>query len=171
MKTSLYNLSEECVALDKLLEMDSGEMTIEHENLVEELGKLLEDKTDSIVHYKNKIEDEIDAGKKRKKEIELYIKGRENSLERIKNYAALCMERSGKEEFKGKFYRIKFRKPSQILSISHEDLVPAEYLTTQVKIDRAALKEAVKNKTVEIEGISLEDGKKGLIFAHIPVTK
>ena len=163
---SLYNIAEEQEAITTLLEMDQGEITEDHEALIEQVEQMIAHKTDRVVGFFNYLTDEIGNAKKRKDEIVTFIKVREAAQERLKDYVNTCMEKLESDCFTGKFFEIKKRKPSKVLHINHEDLVPAEFTTveTTVKINKAELKKAVKEATVEIEGIELVDGERSIQF-------
>ena len=163
---SLYNIAEEQEAITALLEMDGGEITEDHDALIEQVEQMIAHKTDRVVGFYNFLTDEIDNAKKRKDEIATFIKVREAAQERLKDYVGSCMEKLESDCFTGKFFEIKKRKPSKVLHINHEDLVPAEFTTveTTVKINKAELKKAIKDGTVTVEGIELVDGEKSIQF-------
>ena len=163
---SLYNIAEEQEAITALLEMDQGEITEDHEALIEQVEQMITHKTDRVVGFYNFLTDEIDNAKKRKDEITVFIKVREAAQKRPKDYVSSCMEKLKAKAFEGEFYEIKERKPSKVLHINHEDLVPPEFTTVEtiVKINKAELKKAIKEGTVEIEGIELVDGERSIQF-------
>ena len=163
---TLYNIVDEQEAISALLEMDQGEVTEDHEALIAEVEKLIAHKTDRVVGFFNFLSDEIENAKKRRDEISNFIKVREAAQQRLKEYVAGCMDKLKAKCFEGEFYEIKERKPSKVLHINHEDLVPAEFTTVEtiVKINKADLKKAVKDGTVTVEGIELVDGKKSIQF-------
>ena len=77
---SLYNIAEEQEAISALLEMDQGEITEDHEALIEQVEQMIAQKTDRVVGFFNYLTDEIGNAKKRKDEITSFIKVREAAL-------------------------------------------------------------------------------------------
>ena len=163
---SLYAIAEEQEAIGTLLEMDQGEVTEDHEALIEQVEQMIAHKTDRVVGFFNFLTDEIENAKKRRDEISNFIKVREAAQARLKDYVASCMDKLGSKSFEGDFYEIKERKPSLVLHINHEDLVPAEFTTveTKVKVNKSELKAAVKAGTVTVEGIELVEGERSIQF-------
>ena len=74
---SLYNIAEEQEAITALLEMDQGEITEDHDALIEQVEQMIAQKTDRVVGFFNYLTDEIGNAKKRKDEIVTFIKVRE----------------------------------------------------------------------------------------------
>ena len=144
---SLYDITEEKEAITALLEMDQGEVTEDHEALITQVEQMIALKTDRVVGFYNYLTDEIDNAKKRRDEITGFIKVREAAQKRLKDYVANCMAKLEVKSFEGEFYEIKERKPSKVLHINHESLVPVDYTTveTVVKVNKAELKQAIKS--------------------------
>ena len=163
---SLYAIAEEQEAITALLEMDRGEVTEDHEALITQVEQMIAHKTDRVVGFFNYLTDEIEKAKKRRDEISAFIKVREAAQVRLKEYVAGCMDKLKINHFKGEFYEIKERKPSKVLHINHESLVPVDFTTveTKVKINKVELKAAVKAGTVNVEGIELVDGERSVQF-------
>ena len=153
---SLYDITEEKEAITALLEMDQGEVTEDHETLITQVEQMIALKTDRVVGFYNYLTDEITG----------FIKVREAAQKRLKDYVADCMAKLKVKSFEGDFYEIKERKPSKVLHINHESLVPVDYTTveTVVKVNKAELKEAIKSGTITVEGIDLVDGDRSIQF-------
>ena len=165
----LYEIADEVLALDKLLEFDGGEITPEFEELEAKAMAILSSKVDSCVEYVNREKDLIALASERIKQLQEFKKSKENKLSRFNDYVENVLKKTNQQCLNGKLNQIKIRKPSQVLVIENEDAVPVEFTTVEqiVKIDKASLKEAVKSGEVDIEGISLQDGKTSLIFGLI----
>jgi hypothetical protein len=163
MKPTLYQLTEEFEALEELLILDQGEISQDHEALEEFITELLKEKTDSCVEYIRSLEDNIENAKRRIEEIKTFIDSRNSQIESFKKYIHFCMEKLNQDKFIGEVYAIKNRKPAKKLIINDESLVPDQFKITQevIKIDSAEIKRQIKTG-VEIEGVSLVDGKKSL---------
>lgn len=163
---SLYNITDELDALESLLEMDQGEITDDHQELIDQVNSMISSKTDSVVGFSQYLEDQIKNAKAKKDEVSQFIRVRENAIKRLKDYVGNCLDKSGEKSFSGELYEIKERKPSKVLSIQNEDQVPVEFTTveTVVKIDKARLKKAVQSGDVDIDGISIIDGARSIQF-------
>ena len=162
---SLYNIAEEQEAITALLEMDGGEITEDHDALIEQVEQMIAHKTDRVVGFYNFLTDEIDNAKKRKDEIATFIKVREVAQERLKDYVGSCMEKLKAEAFHGKFYEIKERRPSKVLHINHEDLVPPEFTTVGAP-RKTQIGQSVEIRPRERMAITLEEN-----FAFMEATK
>lgn len=160
----LYEIATELNSLIELLSHD-GEITPEIESALSVLEIALIEKTDSCVFVAQKLEDNIEAAKKRKKEIDEFIKRQERSLERLESYIVGIMERMGKDSVEGLLHKITLRKPSKIVDVFDESIVPPEFKTVEVvtKVDKMAIKEKLKKDEV-VMGARLLDGKKSLQF-------
>ena len=90
---SLYNIAEEQEAITALLEMDQGEITEDHEALIEQVEQMIAHKTDRVVGFYNFLTDEINNAKKRRDEISDFIKVREAAQKRLKDYVGSCMKK------------------------------------------------------------------------------
>lgn len=144
---SLYGITEELNALEEILMDEGGEITEASEELVEQANQLIESKVDGVVGFIKKQNDLIAIAKERKKEMDAFIKKKNNQIQRFNDYVKMCLEKSGKKEFTGTLNVIKLRKPSKILEIVDEALVPFEFkksVTTE-SIDKAELKKTIKN--------------------------
>ena len=170
---SLYGIAEEQEAIGALLEMDQGEITEDHDALIERVEQLISTKTDRVVGFHNFLTDEIDNAKKRRDEISTFIKVREAALKRLKDYVADCMAKLETTSLTGELYEIKERKPSRVLHINHDKLVPPEYITVvqTTKMDKVALKNDIKSGKLKVEGIELVDGERSIQFKTKSITK
>ena len=171
-KLSLYNLTSEIDALAQLIEMDEGEITEDHQALMDYADALITEKTDQIVNFFNHLKDEVSAAKARRDELTEFIRARENAIKRLSGYVLGCMDKLQTNNFRGDLYEIKERKPSKALRIEDENAVPNEYVTveTTVKVDKMKLKNAVKNG-LEVKGISLVDGARSISFKTKSLSK
>ena len=162
---SLYGIAEEEEAILGLLEMDQGEISEEHEKLKEEIETLIKNKTDSIVGFHQRLGDEIANAKERIKEIQEFVHSRENAMKRLCDYAGSYLMQTGTQGIVGDIFEIRLRKPSKVLKITNEELVPLEYTESEtvVKIDKKGLKAAIKGGEI-IKGIYLADGAQSISF-------
>ena len=88
-------------AITALLEMDQGEVTEDHEALIEQVEQMIAHKTDRVVGFFNFLSDEIENAKKRRDEILNFIKVREAAQKRLKEYVGSCMDKLKTKAFEG----------------------------------------------------------------------
>jgi hypothetical protein len=162
-KLSLYDLSNEFKALEEILIMDGGEITEISEELEKTLFEMIEKKTDAYIQFNQKLDDEMELAAKHIKRLQEFKKVRENAQERLKQYAIMCLERMGQQKISGDFGTISLRKPSQVLNILDEQKIPDEFASYVRIVDKTKVKDAIK-KGQEVEGASLSDGKKSVMF-------
>lgn len=162
---SLYDISTEFEALREMLENDGGEVTQDNEALEVYIQNLLTTKTDGCVQYIESQEDLINLAKEKITRLKNFIDSKENTIERFKNYVMSCMDRMQIKEVTGKLCQIKERKPSKVVVVEDQDKIPAEFVTVEVvtKVDKNKLKKAI-SEGAKIEGASLVDGKRSLMF-------
>jgi hypothetical protein len=164
---TLYSITNEISALEKLLEMDEGEITPEYELLKKEVIDLLVSKTDSCCGWNDKLKDEIDLANKRIEILEDFINIRKKALERFSEYILSCLDQLNIESFDGMFRSIKKRKPVQVVEILDENKIPASFtrIETIVSIEKQRIKDALKNGEI-VDGAILKDGKVSIIFGN-----
>jgi len=125
-------------------------------------GELVDKCINVAAYFQN-----LEADAKAMKEAEARIKSRrvsmENKANRLRQYLKDNLERSGILKIECPEFSVTIRKPSDIVDIFHEDLVPMEFVqvTTLSKIDKNALKKALKEGTVA--GAKLVKGKSSLL--------
>jgi hypothetical protein len=159
---NLYDLANEYAALEEMLQLDGGEMTATHEQLEVYITEMLTTKVDGYVQFMQKLEDEVELGKKHIARIQAYKKARENAIENLREYAGFALKRMGKEKVTGEMGSISLRKPSKVLLIEKELEVPEDYCHYERVIDKAKLKEALKHD--DISGARLIDGKSSVMI-------
>lgn len=160
---NLYEISTEFEALTELLEAEQGEVTESYAELEQQVQALLLDKTDGLVSYVQKLQDDIEVAKAHIKRIQEWKKVRENTIERLKSYTAECMTKIDKKKVQGTLGEVAVRKPVKQVQVDDERLIPAEYLKVVTTVDKVKLGKALKDGE-EIEGARLMDGKKSVQF-------
>lgn len=124
-------------------------------------------KTDQVAHFRESLVNYHDLlnGKV------LELKNRQveiiNKIEKFDQYILNCMSIHGKEEYTGEFCKIKKRKPSQVVEILDEKLIPIDFIKIpEVKpmIMKAEISKAIKNGEL-VEGAKLVDGKISLTYS------
>ena len=100
--------------------------------------------------------------KKEKRELDAYIKSQNNRLENFKSYIIGCMGKLGVDKIDSALYTIGLRKPTKIVEIEDQDVLPVSIKTVvqSIKVDKIELKRLLK--LGEIKGAKLVDGKQNL---------
>lgn len=165
-KLTLYNISDEMQILDDMLDANGGEITADLEQKLGAIEAFLTKKVDGCCGYRQRELDLIAAADAYIERLQAFKKAHTNRLANFETYIKLCLEKTGRESFKGELYEIKTRKPSEVLEIRDETQVPAEFieLVETIKIDKAGLKKAVKSGRVVADGISIVQGKTSVSF-------
>lgn len=139
---SLYQITS---AFPMLMEQE--EMTEEDKIKVEEeLTKLLQEKSQSIIGYYRNNELTIQAMKEEEKRIAEVRKALENRNEKFKKYVKECMENAGFTKIETTLGSLSIAKSPISIEIVNEDEVPSEYKTEIVttKTDKKAIADNFK---------------------------
>jgi len=167
-KISLYDIADEVSALGEMIcNQDAGEITEDHDELERSITALLEAKTDSCVHFIQKMKDDISLADDHIKRLGQFKKSRKNAIASFSNYAGICMQKLGVKKLLGVMGEVTKRKPTEVVEITDEKKVPTEFITVEtiIKIDKVALKKALKNGEVEqTDGLRLTEGKESIQF-------
>ena len=167
-RLSLYDIGKEAEALDQLAQMEAGEISPEMEELHKELEDIIANKTDSLVQYVQRLEDEIAAGKERIKAMQQFVSYRSSAIERIKEYLRAFFEQTGKAAFTGDFFKVSKVKGRSMLAINSEEHIPLDYIKTVTSIDKTQLLKDVKAGT-KVEGVALTETTPSIRFTARPV--
>lgn len=139
---SLYQITS---AFPMLMEQE--EMTEEDKIKVEEeLTKLLQEKSQSIIGYYRNNELTIQAMKEEEKRIAEIRKALENRNEKFKKYVKECMENAGFTKIETTLGSLSIARSPISIEIVNEDEVPSEYKTKIVttKTDKKAIADNFK---------------------------
>lgn len=139
---SLYQITS---AFPMLMEQE--EMTEEDKIKVEEeLTKLLQEKSQSIIGYYRNNELTIQAMKEEEKRIAEIRKALENRNEKFKKYVKECMENAGFTKIETTLGSLSIARSPISIEIVNEDEVPSEYKTEIVttKMDKKAIADNFK---------------------------
>lgn len=169
---SLYQITEEFVALEKILMLEQGELTPEYEALEKELEGLLMSKTDGYVEFYNRLEDEIEAIDKREKQLKAAKKGRKAAIERIKELAKAAMTKAGVKRCEGDIHQIILKRGAPTLDLFNPDQIPVQYIETETvsKIKRMEILRDLKNDKI-VPGAAMVDAKEHISFGTKRVVK
>lgn len=161
MQNSLYQISTE---MDQLLEevaTAEGEVTPELEVKIAQVNAALVEKTDGIVSWVNYNEDLIELAQKRIKELQEFILRTNAKLGNFDNYVNACLVRAGKSKIEGKLYSISKRKPSQVVVVFDETLIPMDFINIpepKPTVQKAEIAKVLKAGK-EVPGARLEESQ------------
>ena len=158
MATSLYEISAN---LRELFERSFE--SEDDQDFKAELEQELTGKTDSVAAYYRKMQADILNAENEKKRINDILTVRKNKLTRYKEYIYNCLDLLQVNSIEGDNSKLSFRKGVAKLSILDEKKIPINFIKTVNSIDKAMLKEALKNGEI-IDGAKLIDGDKSLII-------
>lgn len=154
---TLYQMTEEQLRLNALLEETGGELTPEiEEALAINEGNFLtksENYAKTISYYKSMI-DAVDNEAKRLAAIK---KTCSNIVDRMKESLSNAMVAFGKEKVEVGTYKLSFRSADSVI-IDDELLIPDSCKSIEVKISKTAIKDLIK-KGEEVPGAHIETNK------------
>lgn len=154
---TLYELEQEQLELNALLEENGGELTPEIEERLQihdyDINKKMESYCKAIRCYETSIEgikSEIERLKARKE-------SSEKAIERMKESMLNALEIFGINKIEAGTFKIGTRK-SQAVEIDDENIVPDAYKieTVTTKVDKTAIKNAIKEGK-EVEGAHIKE--------------
>lgn len=155
---SLYELSDEALALDELTAMEDGEFTTEVEALHTELMDKLVAKADDFGAYVKELESrtdvlaaEVDRLQQRKKRLQ-------NRVSWMKAYATTALQRMGRPRLEGAMFTLALaNNPPRVEVTVLPDALPPEFVRVIPEVrepDKTALAKALKAGQ-EIPGVAL----------------
>lgn len=159
---SIYELTEEVLTLWAL--MESGEL--DDEMLIGAMEYSQEElhlKLEAYCKWIKNMESDIAGLKAEEERLKDKRKTMENTIDRAKKAMKSAMEVSGEKKVKGQIFTISIQAnpESVVLDEPYIDNIPPEYLVKDPEIDKAKLKEDLKNG-VNLEGIAHLEQNYGL---------
>lgn len=155
---SLYDLSDEALALDALTAMDDGEWTPEADALHTGLMDQLIVKADAFGGYVKDLEAREEMIAAEIARLAARRKALENRLKWMTTYAAVALQRMGRPKIVGTLFTLAIQKNNPSLHITVlADALAAEYVRVkpeQREPDKKALLDAVK-AGAKIDGVEL----------------
>lgn len=159
-RLSLYELSANYLqALDFLTDPET-DLPIEAINdTLETLGGELEDKAINVAKFFRNMEAAADAIKSAEADMAKRRKALENRVQWLKNYVKESMEICGISDIECPYFKLSVQKNPAVVNILDENAIPAQFKEpiTNWKIDKAAIKEAIKSGSV-VPGTELVNG-------------
>jgi hypothetical protein len=155
---SLYELTEEQLALDELSAMEDGEWTPELEQLATQLLEQLIAKADAFGGYVRELEARETVLEAEIKRLQDRKKRVANRLAWMKAYATTALQRMDRPRLEGTRFTLAIQKnPPSLLVTVLPDALPPEFIRVipeQREADKKALLEAVKQGAT-IPGVEL----------------
>ena len=153
---SLYDVGTELEALDRLVEMDQGELSGPHEELHKELGEIIEGRTDVLGERIQNWELEVSALKEKMQVLKDMVDARKNAIARTKDYVKDFIRHAKKKKIAGEVFSFGIvETEKQSVVIENIDVLPIEYLRMKPEAKKADIKTALENG-IEIDGCYLQ---------------
>ena len=156
---SLYQITS---SFPKLIEEEMSEE--DKKEVKKELTELLQQKSQNLIGYIRNIELTIEAMKNEEKRISEQRKILESRLTKFKEYVKECMEQNGFTKIETQLGALSIAKNPISVEIYDEKQIPDEYKTkvVTVKVDKTAIKKALKETGEIIPGAKIIDNKTSL---------
>lgn len=156
---SLYQITS---SFPKLIEEEMSEE--DKKEAEKELTELLQQKSQNLIGYIRNIELTIEAMKNEEKRISEQRKILESRLTKFKEYVKECMEQNGFTKIETQLGALSIAKNPISVEIYDEAQIPDEYKTKviEIKVDKTAIKKALKETGEIIPGTRIIDNKTSL---------
>lgn len=156
---SLYQITS---SFPKLIEEEMSEE--DKKEVKKELTELLQQKSQNLIGYIRNIELTIEAMKNEEKRISEQRKILESRLTKFKEYVKECMEQNGFKKIETQLGALSIAKNPISVEIYDEAQIPDEYKTKviEIKVDKTAIKKALKETGEIIPGTRIIDNKTSL---------
>jgi hypothetical protein len=153
---SLYSISQRYNALMALLDDDSISQEDVNNALVL-IDDELQNKGENILSFLQKLDDIEEQAKRRKKEIDTYIKGIANKKKRLEKACLYALDNMQVKSILTSKGEIKAKKNPPSVVIDDYSAIPGRYISTKIDyvVDRTAIKAAIKAGE-EVPGAHLE---------------
>ena len=166
-KPSLYNLAQEYRELETALfasaDEETGEVSVDIAQAVENIQGNFEEKAIAVAtvwrdfgNYIAQIKAEVDRLSALKKRVE-------REQKRVEDYLTQACEMTGTESIRGVYANISFRTNPPKVVFDDESLIPEEYITETVKIEKSISKTKIKEAIqsgIEVAGARLVQERK-----------
>lgn len=155
---SLYQISERYNNIVALLDDE----TMSEDDVAAALVEVMDDVTtkgENILSYLQKLDDIEEQAKRRKKEIDAYIKGIANRKKRLEKACIFALDNMQVKSIMTSKGELKTKKNPPAVIIDDVTKIPTQYQRQkiQVDIDKVAIKAAIKAGE-EVPGAHLEQG-------------
>ena len=160
---SLYEITATMVEIDD--ELENGELDDQtHEDMMESLQYLLEQKSNSIIKYIYYLKNRQVAIKNEIERLTKLKKTTENKEKSIKGYITTILQKLKKRKIEFDIGGLSLRKSADSVVIEDATKIPNQYLRQKISVepDKTKLKEALKSGEI-ISGCYLNKSKQSLI--------
>ena len=141
---NIYELTGAFARVQALIEEGAENL----EDTLESIECALEDKVEGYVSIIKNITSDIEGLKAEEKRLAERRKALENSIDRMKSALEFALHSSNKDKVKTAKFTVSFRKSSSV-EITDENLVPSEFIKIEKKIDKAQIKNLLKQHELE----------------------
>ena len=156
-KLTLYNITSEQLRINELLEESGGELTPEIEEALMINSENFAIKADGYITSIAKYKALAEAADTLAKEAQRKKKICENIEKRLKERLLWAMTTMDCDKMELGLNKLSIRN-TQAVNITNEASIPAEYIIVETKIDKAKIKDALKNG-ITIDGVELITNK------------
>jgi hypothetical protein len=155
---SLYQISERYNAVMAVLDDDSIPQD-EVNNALLTLEDELQEKGENIIAYLQKLNDIEEQAKRRKKEIDAYIKGVANRKKRLEKACIFALDNMKIKSIMTSKGELKTKKNPPAVIIDDLTQIPTQYQRQKIQVDinKEAIQKAIKAGE-EVPGAHLEQG-------------
>lgn len=159
MKKSIYQISNEFLAIQNQLIEQDGEFTDEQVNALAISETELETKAVGYSFVIKDLDNDVEAIDNEIKRLTQLKKVRVNASERLKNTIANAMRLFERDEIKTPIVKLSFRA-SESVNVEDVNALPLDFKVVKVteQADKTKIKEALKNG-VEVVGCSISINK------------
>ena len=147
---SLYSITGDLLTVidgGMVVDDNSGEILFDADNLEELEGEYL-DKLEACGLYVKNSQAEIEAMKAEEKRLADRRRVKENKVQRLKEYMLQSMEATDTKKLDTPKVYISTRKSQKVI-IDNDDKIPLDYIIITARPDKAAIKKALKDGTVD----------------------
>lgn len=130
-KFSLHDISYGFVALMNQEELSEAD----EKRLMDELTQLMVEKSKGVIGYDKTLETRISSVKSEIDRLKQYEKWLENQKERFHEYIKSCLEIMNKDRIDTPLGIIKLKKCPASVEVTHEDLIPKEFMRTKTVVE------------------------------------
>lgn len=154
--TTLYELGEYLLDLDRMLEESKGEITPEIEGLLGETEEAIRSKVDGLGRFIRCLEAHRDSCTEEADRLKDKADAADHKIDRLKSYVESVMVRTGRDRFAGAIFTVRRQrnggKEPLTLLIRPEDL-PLEFrysVPIQYKANEDAIRQAMKASGIDM---------------------
>lgn len=155
--TTLYELTEQAKPLTELEDLDAQAIA----DTLEGMG--YHDKVAACIAAHKNIMAEVKSFDDESKRLDALKKTKENRANHLKQYVLESMQALGVHESGTELHKAKLRKPSQVVLITNQELIPKEFKRISIEPDKRAIGDALKQGQA-VAGAELGLGKPSITF-------